>query len=205
MFNSQRPSADDLPTSAQLLKSTALALVVANVLLVTVVVPAEYGIDPTGVGTALGFTEMGEIKEQLAEEAAADLARADAAAAAAPVAVAPAQESSFADESNSDVEISTVTLAPGEAAEIKAVMETGDALEYDWSVAGGNVNYDPHADAPGIDYHGYNKGTGSSGEKGILLAAFTGNHGWFWRNRSDGTVTVTLRTLGQYSELKRVM
>ena len=29
---------------------------------------------------------------------------------------------------------------------------------------------------------------------GELVAAFTGNHGWFWRNRTDAPVTVTLRT-----------
>ena len=31
---------------------------------------AEYGTDPTGVGNVLGLTEMGEIKQQLAREAA---------------------------------------------------------------------------------------------------------------------------------------
>ena len=38
------------------------------------VLPAEYNIDPTGVGRALGLTQMGEIKTQLAREAEADRA-----------------------------------------------------------------------------------------------------------------------------------
>jgi hypothetical protein len=42
-------------------------------------------------------------------------------------------------------------------------------------------------------------------QEGDLEAAFTGNHGWFWRNRTDADVTVTLRTNGAYSEMKRVM
>ncbi len=66
----------------KLVRSTLIALVVAVALLVTVVLPAEYGIDPTGVGRVLGLTRMGEIKTRLAKEAAADAA-ADAAAAAA--------------------------------------------------------------------------------------------------------------------------
>ena len=37
---------------------------------------------------------------------------------------------------------------------------------------------------------------------GELVAAFTGNHGWFWRNRTDAPVTVTLRTGGEYLEIK---
>jgi hypothetical protein len=65
-----------------MLRSVLIALAVAVVLLFTVVLPAEYGIDPTGVGRVLGLTRMGEIKVRLAKEAAADAA-ADAAEAAA--------------------------------------------------------------------------------------------------------------------------
>ena len=44
---------------------------------------------------------------------------------------------------------------------------------------------------------------GVAEQSGVLRAAFTGNHGWFWRNRTDAPVTLTLRTRGDYSELKR--
>jgi hypothetical protein len=37
---------------------------------------------------------------------------------------------------------------------------------------------------------------------GERVAAFTGNHGWFWRNRTDAPVTLTLRTSGEYSEMR---
>jgi len=57
-----------------LLKSTLLALSVAVVLLVTCVLPAEYGVDPTRVGRVLGLTQMGEVKQALAEEDAANAA-----------------------------------------------------------------------------------------------------------------------------------
>jgi hypothetical protein len=72
MFNSQLPSISDLPTSRQLIGSTLVAIAGAAVILVTVVLPSEYGIDPTGAGRAFGLTEMGEIKVQLAQEAASD-------------------------------------------------------------------------------------------------------------------------------------
>lgn len=77
----------------RLARSTLIALLVATLLLVTVVLPAEYGIDPTGLGRALGLTQMGEIKTRLAKEAAADAA-ADAAAAAALDSVAAATHDS---------------------------------------------------------------------------------------------------------------
>ena len=72
MYNSNIPKDTDVPSSAKLIKSTILAAVTAGILLVTVVMPAEYGIDPTGAGKVLGLTRMGEIKTSLAKEAEAD-------------------------------------------------------------------------------------------------------------------------------------
>mgnify|MGYP006154490797 CR=1 FL=1 len=53
MYNSNTPLPSDLPTSRQLLRSTLLASLSATVLLIAVVLPAEYGIDPTGIGRVL--------------------------------------------------------------------------------------------------------------------------------------------------------
>ena len=72
MYNTPIPSQAELPSSGQLIRSTVIAAVTAVALLVTIVLPAEYGVDPTGIGRALGFTDMGDIKRQLAEEAEAD-------------------------------------------------------------------------------------------------------------------------------------
>ena len=47
-----------LPTMPQLIKATGLALLVAGVILITTVLPAEHGIDPTGIGKALGLTTL---------------------------------------------------------------------------------------------------------------------------------------------------
>ena len=68
MFNTHKPLENDLPTSSQLLRSTIIALFVAGALLVCIVIPAEYGTDPTGVGELLGLKKMGEIKANLEKE-----------------------------------------------------------------------------------------------------------------------------------------
>jgi len=204
MFNSQRPQLEDLPTTRQLLGATAFAVAASAVILTTIVLPSEYAIDPTGLGRTFGLMQMGEIKTQLAEEAAIDAAApALAPAPAAPALVANGQPNASTLAGKS--ETMQLTLAPGEGAEIKAVMEEGARVAFEWSVAGGHVNFDTHADAPGIPYHGYGKGQQSTGEQGELVAAFDGSHGWFWRNRSEGTVTVTLRVDGEFSELRRVV
>jgi hypothetical protein len=207
----------DLPSSRTLLRSTLIAAVVALALLVTVVLPAEYGVDPTGIGRVLGLTEMGEIKVALAKEAAlADSLEAVAVAAgttdsaASPTPAAPAvappataaNPSPAADSDNSHV--TEIVLRPNEGKEIKLAMTKDSRVTFSWSTDRGVVNYDTHADAPGIRYHGYAKGTGKKSDEGVLVAAFDGMHGWFWRNRGAETVTVTLRTSGEYTELKRM-
>lgn len=73
----QAPEA--LPSARTLWRSTLVAMAVASLLLVGVVLPSEYGIDPIGVGRVLGLTDMGKLKMALAREAAED-ARADQAA-----------------------------------------------------------------------------------------------------------------------------
>jgi hypothetical protein len=247
MYNSDLPRRADLPTSAQLRRSTWIAGVAASAILVFVVLPSEYAIDPTGVGSVLGLTQMGEIKMQLAEEAAQDAANAAGVAvpsaadpqlmarldrieamiaelAAQPAATPPEPEAApepavtvplpvpapspqVADEQPAAPEWQdevSFTLAPGEGAEFKLVMEDGAEAEFFWTANGAVVNFDTHGDGGGNSVS-YEKGRGVAEQEGVLKAAFTGNHGWFWRNRTSEPVTMTLRTRGAYSEIKRMI
>ncbi|MFA4950420.1 transmembrane anchor protein [Brevundimonas sp.] len=207
MYNANKPDASELPSTGKLLKSTGIAAVIATVLLVTVVLPAEYGVDPTRIGSVLGLTEMGRIKMQLTAEAEAEEAGL-AVAASAPAVVtttAPATPAGTASTPASQrTDETIITLAPDQGAEIKLVMEQGARVEFTWTSSGGAVNFDTHADRPGTPYHGYGKGSEQRVE-GELVAAFTGSHGWFWRNRTGEPVTITLQTTGAYSEVKRVV
>jgi hypothetical protein len=220
MYNTDLPRRAELPTSGQLLRSTLIAFVAAVILLVTVVLPAEHGVDPTGIGRALGLAEMGEIKTQLAEGAEAD--RAADRQRALPPAGPPDQRSSLVGALFAELLVRsaaaqaapatrademTVMLQPGEGAEIKLIMRKGARANFSWSVTGGAVNYDthgePHSDPSAT--HSYAKGRGVETDEGVLEAAFDGRHGWFWRNRIKGAVTVTLRTDGDYQDIKRVL
>lgn len=212
MYNSDTPTRAELPTSAQLLKSTVIAIVAAIAILVTIVLPSEYGIDPTGTGRVLGLTEMGEIKTQLAEEAEADRIRDQQNA----LPTDAQQGSSLLDRIYAEFLVGTahaqetrtdemsVTLAPGEGAEIKLVMVKGAEANFAWTANGAVVNFDTHGDGGGENIS-YEKGRGVAEDEGVLEAAFDGNHGWFWRNRTDAPVTVTLKTSGAYSDIKRMI
>lgn len=238
MYNANKPSVDELPTSTQLLRSTIVAISAAAAILVTIVLPAEYGIDPTRIGGILGLSEMGEIKMQLAEEAEADrrmTAEATtgidetAQAASQPLAERPVTPETVPNEQERPIEQViadseqeapvkpapatdpdlrsdeiTITLAPGQGTEVKLVMESGAQANFEWSANGGALNYDTHGDGGGQSIS-YEKGRGVSAHQGVLEAAFDGNHGWFWRNRTEQDVTMTLRTRGAYSELKRTL
>lgn len=201
----------NLPTTRQLIRSTIIAAVIAAVLLVAVVLPAEYGVDPTGIGNALGLTEMGRIKVSLAKEieqaeSAEKIVPAVASTppAAATETTASAPPAAAAAASRSDV--TTITLQPGQGREIKLAMRDGARVTFSWSTDKGVVNFDEHADSknPPRDYHGYRKGTAVGKDEGVLTAAFEGWHGWFWRNRGKEALTVTLRTNGDYQDIKEV-
>lgn len=221
MYNTDLPNRAELPSTRQLIRSTVIALVAASALLTTTVLPAEYGIDPTGIGRMLGLTQMGEIKVSLAAEAAADVQAAGqtAPAVAAPqvapdaakaVATAPtaAPLAPTPGAAGSQRHEMTITLRPGQAAEVKLDMRKGAQVTYVWQTSGGQVNFDTHGDPPNPPkdfYHGYGKGRGAVGDKGTLEAAFDGKHGWFWRNRGAADVSVRLNTAGQYTAIKRVL
>ncbi len=206
MYNANIPSDQEVPSTGKLIKSTILAAVVAGLLLVTIVMPAEYGIDPSGIGSVTGLKRMGEIKVSLAKEAAADRAK--------EMAVNMQEEPLEAEEEAETLASSTppqftmkhemkVTLAPEEGTEIKVTMTKGDKVQYSWQTDGGDANFDMHGDSKKlkINYHSYNKGSDQASE-GVLEAAFDGDHGWFWRNRTFEPMTITLRTNGEYSDIK---
>lgn len=219
MYNSDIPTRAELPSTAQLIKSTIIAFLVAIVLLFTVVLPAEHAIDPTGVGRMLKLTEMGEIKKQLAAEAAADRIKDQEAerlkqqperksglgsvVASWFIGSAYAGEVKLAQAASRSDEI-TISLKPGDGVEYKMTMKKGAKVNYVWETTGGKVNYDMH----GTPWHkvetSYKKDRGVAGDTGVLEAKFDGTHGWFWRNRDKETVTIKLKVNGDYTDLKKM-
>ena len=223
MYNTDMPTRAELPTSGQLVRSTLIAAGVAAALLVTVVLPAEYGIDPTGVGSVLGLAEMGEIKTQLHQEAEADRSvdqagRAPATPAApassekrsslfgaifAELVISSAAAQTAAPAAAQTQEIS-ITLKPGESTEVKMDMKKGARTTYSWRSEGGAVNHDTHGEGPGSSEISYSKGRSVARDEGVLTAAFDGNHGWFWRNRGSAPVTIKLTASGTFGSLRQM-
>jgi len=202
MFNAKQPTEKDLPTSAQLLKSTIIAIIMIVILFVMVILPAEYGTDPTGVGKLLGLKEMGDIKMSLLEESQNESLQESEPFSIVSDSVEAEKISNTINED--EVEI---TIEPGKAIEIKLEMKIGAVVQYEWRTIKGGLNYNLHGDG----YKGskksinYKKGRMVPSDSGELKAEFDGYHGWFWRNREKFSVTVILQTSGDYIRIKQML
>ncbi len=192
-----------LPSTRTLARASLAAIGLAALLTVGVVLPAEAGRDPIGLGAVLGLTEMGRIKVSLAMEAAADAAM-DAAGGTGETrnAAAPANA-----QANRWRDSMTVTLQPNQGIELKLAMRKAEKAFYEWKTDGAEVYHNTHGEPPnppkGFAAHSYAKGTAKT-DTGDLVAVYDGMHGWFWRNRSAKAVRVTLKTGGEYLVLKEM-
>jgi hypothetical protein len=182
------PSPEHLPTTRQLNRATLLAAGAAALILATTVLPAEYGIDPTGIGGALGLTAMGLTKRA-------------ASVATAPETVAPAAsqpESATLPDGSTQLRI---VLLPYQGREAKATMKAGQSYTWRWSTDGAKVEYEQHGDPENAvsedDYTSYDKGE-SAGASGTFRAAFTGRHGWYWKNNGNKPVVITATAKGEF-------
>jgi hypothetical protein len=182
-----------------LAKAAAGAAVVAAAVLTLFVLPAEAGIDPTGVGSALGLTRISESGDESKSVAPATQdAAAPAAAGAVPDKAAIVKTGSLRSDEM------TITLAPDEGAEIKAHMNAGDHFVFRWEATGGPVKLDMHGERPNSDeFSSYWEESGLTEGQGSFTAPFAGTHGWYWRNKGETPVTVKVKTSGFYKDLFR--
>lgn len=159
-----------------LVLASTFAMLLAFIVLITAVLPAEYGIDPTGFGKMMGLSALsGSSKGRP---------------------VAASCKDQLAEWSDS------VTLVvPGHSGlEYKFHLLKGAKLDYAWKTEGAHVYFDLHGEPKG-DKSGYFKSFKISTENqsaGTLTAEFEGPHGWYWENKSQSPITIILNTQGDY-------
>jgi len=200
MFNTHKPLENDLPTSSQLLKSTMVAIGVGCALLILVVLPAEYGTDPTGVGELLGLKKMGEIKTRWKQDFLKEnQVFKENIGAKDELMVKP-------ETGKENQDVMEFVIPPDEAIEIKLEMKKGSIVKYKWTTQNGGLNYNLHGDGHNGSQKSvsYKKGRMTSSDSGEIKSEFDGYHGWFWRNRNNESVIVTLETIGDYILIKQI-
>lgn len=168
-----------IQSTTNLIKALAISFVLALALFVTTVLPAEFGIDPTGIGGALGLNDLaGTEAESEAVTRAGD------------------GDLPFRQD---EVEI---VVPANSGLEYKFYLSEHATLNYDWSSTA-PLYFDMHGEPEG-DTSGYFESYGAAtvaSIKGTATTPFAGSHGWYWRNNSAEDVTVTLSTLGNYEIL----
>jgi len=205
-----------LPTTGKLLKATLVAIIAAGVLLVTTVLPAEYGIDPTGLGARLGLDALAQTAEievpKPAPEPVAQSPKASDAAEAAKAAEAFGVSEGQSFDTAAVVKRSApyrqetfeVILPPGKGAEVKALLKAGDGLVFTWK-ATGEVALDMHGERTDVKnaWTSYSVESAQKEGSGTFIAPFNGSHGWYWQNRGQTPVTVQVQVAGFQEKLYR--
>ena len=156
-----------------ILKATLLALVVAVLVLVVAVLPAEYGLDLTGAGRLLGLNALAS------EETTAIVS----------------QERAYKTDTIEFV------LGSYESVEYKYRLDAAASLQYSWE-ATRPVIYDFHAEpdgAPAGYAESFDQQTRGQSH-GTYVAPFPGIHGWYWENPGTGDIAIRLTSAGFYSE-----
>lgn len=187
MYNSNIPTDRELPSSKKLLKSTIISSAVACALLIGIVLPAEYAIDPTGLGSLLGLTTMGEIKTS--SSTVLEISEGGT--------VGDERSTEF---TNMPKDVVSISVPIGGALEYKFELAKDDRMIYEWAVESGQIYFDFHGEPTGDKTGFYESYTDSTARSalGTFTAPFTGSHGWYFRNESDGPLKVTLSTKGTY-------
>lgn len=186
------PPTPPAPSLSTLVRTTALALIVAAALLVTFVLPAEYGVDPTGLGRRLGLAAIASPPVTVVEAPVTAGGRL-APTANGPLGVYPAEFK---------LDVFEIVLGPYEYVEYKYRMEQDATLLYSWTATGA-LRHDMHGE----------RLTGATGgppeesfdtqdrrqANGTLTAPFAGIHGWYWENPGGETITIRLTSAGYYT------
>lgn len=182
---------DNPPPARKLLLATLGAAAAATALVVLVVLPAEFGRDPTGFGRLTGLSSLAPAHGHEAEPAAS----ADATAAR-----------SYDKPFRTDL-IEVPLVAKGDRAgyfelEYKVAMKAGQSFVYSWEVDGaeGSQLYaDLHAETPKPEARVIEfRQEDALKSHGSIVAPADGDYGWYWLNKSTGPVTVRLRLSGFY-------
>ena len=220
MNETDKQESQSAPSQGNLLKGALLALVAAAVVTVLFVLPAEFGVDPTGIGAKLGLLDLADTAESAENNGASggstivegtwpgipeefDFYE--------PEILGDPYSRTQAAKFRSDT--ITIELDVGEQTEYKAIMQQGEAFVYHWKLEKGIVYTDFHAD-PGENaaaagypdqYYIRYAESETAESSGSLVAPFAGNHGWYWLNIEEEPITITLEVHGYYDRIEELM
>ncbi|WP_373512486.1 hypothetical protein [Persicitalea sp.] len=194
----------------QILTATLVALVLGAFLFVAAVLPAEYGSDPLGTGRLLGFSGLHQA------DGPSEIPTVEASAVVFPIlkkedlgsepdvpmpkeANNPPPVQQYAERQDSV----SVRVPAGNGIEYKVKVLKYGALKYEWVTDQGVLYSDFHGEVkeatpPKEEFFLSYTIAYSNNLIGTFLAPYEGRHGWYFRNKTDNDIVVSLRLSGQY-------
>ncbi len=163
-------------STGTLVKASVAAVLISVVIFFTIVLPAEYGIDPIGTGKVLGLTVLNNREPAVVEQKNSEKA-------------VGAQKNQ-----------ATILVPANSGVEYKFQMNQYANLSYQWSSNGEPIYFDFHGEPKG-DTSGYFESytiATAAEVQGSMTVPFDGVHGWYWKNTSERDVTILLKTEGVY-------
>ena len=197
----------------QLLKSLIIALIIGAIVLLTSVLPAEYGIDPLGTGKLFGFSKLYQGNEQIENNeiySSLNFKKIKMEKLGSPQSVPkPSETDNPPPEVQYSVREDTIeVIVPAKKGiEYKFKSLKYGRTKYEWSTDKGIVYIDFHGEvkqensSKNVFYESYTLAY-SNNMAGTLTAPFEGKHGWYFRNETNQDIVVAIRLNGQYELFK---
>ena len=195
----------------QIVKATIAALLLGTLLFVAAVLPAEYGVDPMGTGKLFGFSRLQQVNapvvasiDETPRSKSYPVLKLEELGSGPNVPTPkevhnPAPSKQFEQRQDSV----TIRVPAGKGLEYKMnVLKYGE-VKYEWVTDKGVLYFDFHGEPkqanPGKDEFFKSYTAAYSGNMiGTFLAPFEGRHGWYFKNKSEAEIVVSLRINGQY-------
>lgn len=175
---------DNSNVPVQSLKTLLLSIlgsaILALFILLAFIGPAEFGIDPTGLGEKLGLTVLAQPVQQASKQ----------------IVLCPSGE-----EVSDWLDVVVIVVPAASGLEYKFNIKSNAELSYAWKTDGAKLYFDFHGE-PVNDTSGYFKSfkeSTDSQSSGVLKVPFAGTHGWYWENKTQAPVRITLKTKGLYT------
>ena len=178
------------PSAKSLIWSCISSILLAIIILVIAVLPAEYNIDPTGLGKTLGLTVLSQTDN--------DSRKASVISCPETAGLTPENASTL--EWKDTV---VITVPANKGLEYKFYIAKDEKFEFIWNTDGEALYFDFHGEPEGnkTGYFKSFKESTQSQSSGTLSVPFTGSHGWYWQNKTNKPVTIILKTRGNYKAL----
>jgi len=178
----------------KLIRNTGIAALVAITLLLTIILPAEFDIDPTGVGSVLGISGL---SHQAVEEGVNSETGENALAAASPLHIHHQPPLKFVDVD--------LVLEPYGQGEFKLKMQANADLSYLWHSGTDLVYADLHGHTLVMGDEGeeeivvrYLETQEGTGESGQFETPFGGDHGWYFLNLGTRPINIRVQISGNF-------